>query len=97
MILFVATTNRDKLREIRALLADAPVTLASLADVPAIVEPDETGTTFEANAIIKAVYYDQVARSMPLAANRACARRVSFGPMPPTRNGSRKSSAGCGR
>ncbi len=57
-LLLVATTNRDKLREITALLADLPVSLKSLADFPAIPEPDEPGATFEENARIKALYYD---------------------------------------
>ena len=55
--LLVATTNPGKLREIRALLREAPVVLASLADVPPIAEPEETGTTFAANAALKARYY----------------------------------------
>jgi XTP/dITP diphosphohydrolase len=55
--LFVATTNRDKLREIRHVLADAPVEILSLQDVPAVAEPEETGETFEDNARLKALYY----------------------------------------
>jgi XTP/dITP diphosphohydrolase len=57
MRLFIATTNRDKLREIGAVLSGAAMALASLADVPPIVEPDETGATFEENARLKALYY----------------------------------------
>ena len=55
--LLVATTNPGKLREIRALMADVPVRLVSLSDVPAMDEPEETGTTFEENARLKAHYY----------------------------------------
>jgi XTP/dITP diphosphohydrolase len=55
--LLVATTNPGKLREIREVLADLPVTLLTLADVPAIPEPDETGETFGENARLKALYY----------------------------------------
>jgi XTP/dITP diphosphohydrolase len=55
--LLVATTNRDKLREIRALLADAPVELLALADLPPVAEPEETGATFAENARLKARYY----------------------------------------
>jgi XTP/dITP diphosphohydrolase len=55
--LLVATTNPGKRREIRALMADAPVRLVSLADLPPIEEPEETGTTFEENARLKARYY----------------------------------------
>ena len=55
--LLIATTNPGKLREIHALMTDAPVRLVSLADVPRIEEPEETGTTFEENARLKARYY----------------------------------------
>ncbi len=57
--LILATTNPHKLREIRRLLADVPVALASLADFPAINEPDETGRTFQENARLKALYYSE--------------------------------------
>ena len=59
MRILVATTNPDKLREIRGLLAGAPVDLRSLADLPAVPEPDETGDTFRDNARLKARYYDR--------------------------------------
>ena len=55
--LLVATTNPGKLREIRGLLDDLPLSLASLADFPAIVEPEEHGATFAENARDKARYY----------------------------------------
>jgi XTP/dITP diphosphohydrolase len=58
LTVLVATTNRDKLTEIRELFAGRPVTLLSLADLPHVPEPEETGTTFEANAELKARYYD---------------------------------------
>ena len=57
MRLLIATTNSGKLREIRDLLADVPVELVSLADLPPIPEPEETGESFEANARLKARYY----------------------------------------
>jgi len=55
--LLVATTNPGKLREIRELMADVPVSLVCLADVPPVAEPEETGATFEENARLKARYY----------------------------------------
>lgn len=55
--LIVATTNPGKVREIRALLARAPVTVRTLADLPPVPEPEETGETFEANARLKALAY----------------------------------------
>jgi len=55
--LLVATTNTGKTREIRQVLADVPVQLVTLADVPPVTEPEETGRTFAANAELKARYY----------------------------------------
>ena len=60
--LLLATTNADKLREIRAVLAHAPVDLVSLRDLPQAPEPQETGRTFQENARLKALYYDAHAR-----------------------------------
>jgi XTP/dITP diphosphohydrolase len=55
--LLVATTNPGKLAEIARVLADAPVILRSLADLPGIAEPAEHGATFAENARDKARYY----------------------------------------
>ena len=63
MRLLVATTNRDKLREIHAVLDGASLELITLADLPPIVEPEETGATFAENARLKALYYAQAAQT----------------------------------
>ncbi|MDQ3068451.1 MAG: non-canonical purine NTP pyrophosphatase [Acidobacteriota bacterium] len=55
--LLAATTNPGKMKEIQALLAGAPVRLLTLADLPPLPEPDETGATFADNARIKALAY----------------------------------------
>jgi XTP/dITP diphosphohydrolase len=55
--LLVATTNVDKLREIRELLAGLPIRMVTLTDLPAIGAPDETGRTFAENARLKATAY----------------------------------------
>jgi XTP/dITP diphosphohydrolase len=55
--LLVATTNTGKFDEIAALLASVPLSVVSLASLPAVPEPDETGATFEENARQKATYY----------------------------------------
>ena len=55
--LLIATTNAHKIREIRPLLADLPITVITLADVPPVPEPQETGATFWENARIKALAY----------------------------------------
>jgi XTP/dITP diphosphohydrolase len=55
--ILVATTNPGKMKEIRALLDGAPVSLLTLADLPPIEEPEESGATFEENAVLKARAY----------------------------------------
>ena len=52
--LVIATRNKFKALEIAAILRDAPVELASLADFPEAPEVEETGDTLEANALLKA-------------------------------------------
>ena len=63
----VATTNPDKLREIRELLAGLPVTLVTLAEWPQIAAPEETGVTFEENARQKARYYAEATGETTIA------------------------------
>jgi XTP/dITP diphosphohydrolase len=57
--LLVATTNSGKLREISELLDGVAVDLVTLADLPPMDAPEETGTTFEENARLKATYYSR--------------------------------------
>jgi XTP/dITP diphosphohydrolase len=57
MRLLIATTNRDKVREIRPLLDGLSIELTTLDSWPAIVPPAETGDTFSENARQKALYY----------------------------------------
>jgi XTP/dITP diphosphohydrolase len=53
----VATRSEHKLRELRELLHPAVASLVSLDDVGVPDEVEETGTTFEANALLKARTY----------------------------------------
>jgi XTP/dITP diphosphohydrolase len=57
VLLVVATSNPDKVREIRELLAGVPVHLATLERWGAVEPPAETGVTFDENARLKALYY----------------------------------------
>lgn len=52
--LVVATRNQGKLREVKALLANYPFEVLSLAEFPDFPEIKETGLTFAENAKIKA-------------------------------------------
>jgi XTP/dITP diphosphohydrolase len=53
--LVLGTTNSGKVRELVDLLAPLSLLLKSLADFPALLEVDETGDTFQANARLKAI------------------------------------------
>jgi XTP/dITP diphosphohydrolase len=55
--LLIATTNPGKLGEIKEFLSDVPLKLVGLKDVGITDAPDETGISFEENAIIKAKFY----------------------------------------
>jgi len=55
--LLIATTNPGKLAEIKRFLSDVPVDLVGLQDVGITDAVEETGNTFEENAILKAKYY----------------------------------------
>lgn len=55
--LLIATTNPGKLAEIKRFLKDIPVTLVGLSDVGITDAPEETGKTFEENAVLKAKFY----------------------------------------
>jgi XTP/dITP diphosphohydrolase len=57
VIVLIATTNPDKLREIRHVLAGLPLTLRTLDDVTGLSAPEETGETFQENARQKALHY----------------------------------------
>ena len=61
MRLLIATTNRDKLREIQSILTGLQVELLTLADLPIADEPEEAGSTFAENARLKAVHYGDAA------------------------------------
>ena len=53
-MLVVATRNAGKVREFDDLLTGSGIQLRSLAEFPSAIDPEETGSTFEENALIKA-------------------------------------------
>ena len=67
MRLLVATTNQDKVREIRQLLDGIPFDIVTLREWPDVVAPEETGLTFEENARAKALYYAAAAGELTVA------------------------------
>ena len=54
MKVIFATGNENKLREIRQITADMDIEIVSMKDAGVYVDVEETGTTFEENAYLKA-------------------------------------------
>lgn len=52
--IIAASNNKNKIREIKAILADTGYEILSLADAGINIDPDENSDTFEGNALIKA-------------------------------------------
>ena len=68
MTIVVASTNRGKLAELRAIFADLPIELMALSTLrPSLPPTLETGATFEANALLKARAAAQATRLVALA------------------------------
>jgi len=66
--LVIATGNPNKLKEIQSLLKDFPITIKSKDEAGLkSVEIEETGTTFEENALLKAKGIQQYTGTMVLA------------------------------
>lgn len=64
--LVLATHNPSKVKEIGALLRPLKIEVVSSADL-GLIEPEETGTTFAENAVLKAALAAQAARLPALA------------------------------
>ncbi|MCL2457733.1 MAG: XTP/dITP diphosphatase [Desulfobulbus sp.] len=59
-IIVLATNNKNKLKEIKELLNDSPVTVKSLDDFGPMPEAIEDGATFDDNAYKKALHYAKI-------------------------------------
>src|SRR5262245_59915090 len=65
--LLIATNNQNKVRELREILVDLPVGVTYLADEGITLDPEETGITFQENAILKAQAFAQASSLLTLA------------------------------
>ena len=65
--LLIGTSNEDKIRELRELLAGVPYTILTPADLALTLEVEETGSTFAENAVLKALAYARAAGTLALA------------------------------
>lgn len=63
----VATGNKGKLKEIKEILAQFPLEVVSMAEAGINDEIEETGKTFEENALIKARYIAGITNEMVMA------------------------------
>jgi len=66
--LLIATSNPAKLAEIRLFLSDLPLVCVGLDDVGIVGRAEESGKTFEENAVIKAKFYAKLS-SLPTIAD----------------------------
>ena len=78
--LLIASTNQGKLRELKDMLRDYPVELISAAAY-SITAPEETGTSFAENALLKARYYSN-ATNLPALADDSGLSVNGLGGMP---------------
>ncbi|MEM7344151.1 MAG: RdgB/HAM1 family non-canonical purine NTP pyrophosphatase [Chloroflexota bacterium] len=65
--LLIATNNLHKVEEYQEIFADLPVQLTSLAAEGITLDPEETGDTFVANALLKAEAFAEVSGLLTLA------------------------------
>jgi non-canonical purine NTP pyrophosphatase (RdgB/HAM1 family) len=65
--LLIATTNPGKILEIQEAFSDLPLIVRSLDDFPQISPVEEVGTTYEENAILKALNYAAQTRLCAIA------------------------------
>lgn len=65
--LLIATKNKGKVSEMTHPLDGLPFAFVSLLDIPAVEEVEETGDTYEQNAIIKATAYGKRTGMLSLA------------------------------
>jgi XTP/dITP diphosphohydrolase len=67
MKIICATQNSGKLIEVRTLLAGLGLTILSASEVGIIESPEETGPTFEENALLKARFVSERTNEWALA------------------------------
>jgi XTP/dITP diphosphohydrolase len=65
--LLLATNNAGKVREYRDILGDLPIELVTPAEIGLDLEVEETGTTYEENARLKALAFAQASGLIALA------------------------------
>lgn len=67
MKLLIATNNHNKIAELQEILADLPIAVTTPSAEGLTLDPEETGVTFEENAIIKAEAFAKASGLLTLA------------------------------
>lgn len=67
MKIILASRNNHKIEEIKKILADSEIEILTLKDFPDVPEIEETGETFEENAVLKAKKVFTITRIPALA------------------------------
>lgn len=65
--IIIASSNKNKIREYNELFKEYPIIISSLEDENIELDVEETGTTFEENALIKARYISQKINKIVIA------------------------------
>lgn len=66
--LLIGTTNKGKLKEISEVLNTLPIELVTPDGLRMVGQPEETGNSYEENAIIKCNFYYDQSHSLPTLA-----------------------------
>ncbi len=69
MQLLIGTKNRGKHIEIGEVLGDLSIELLSPADLKISIDPEETGSTFAENALLKARHFFEHGGAVPTIAD----------------------------
>ena len=65
--ILIATTNKNKLREVQEILAGLSLCVATLDDHPPMPKPIEDADSFDGNARLKALHYARLTQCWTLA------------------------------
>ena len=67
MKIVIATTNDHKVSEIRQIFSNLPYSIESIKKHVKVIAPEETGSTFEENSRLKALYYSSIIPQLTVA------------------------------
>ena len=77
----LATENKNKVEEFKQIIQDSNIELVCLSDIGLSLDVEETGTTFQENALIKARYVYELTK-MPTIADDSGLEIEALGKFP---------------